>query len=163
MSLPELRSIPTEEDWKWPENQCPYDQMDAAWAHDRFAGKPIEQVEHYFFESVLSASEAISYMPKIPFQFYIFAYTRYLLDERTIANDSGGYNDASDGASSFLRLIKEKLVWLPSHIMPIMPELLPTIEFVGANQALYDADEKIYGSFPKLVQEIKTLYAKVQT
>jgi hypothetical protein len=36
-------------------------------------------------------------------------------------------------------------------------------KFVGANQALYDADEKIYGSFPKLVQEIKTLYAKVQT
>lgn len=75
--------------------------------------------------------------------------------ERTIGRNGSAYNEASDGASSFLGLIKEKLVWLPTHIMPIMPELLPTIEFVGANQALYDADEKIYGSFQELAEQIK--------
>ncbi len=158
--MSELKFIPTEEDWKWPENQCPYDQMDEAWAHDRFAGKSIEQVEGYFFDSVLSASEAISYMPKIPFQFYIFAYTRYLLDKRTLGEDYSFNNGASDGASSFLELIKEKLVWLPTHIMPIMPELLLVVEFIAANQALYRADEDIYGSFRQLEEQIKTLYAK---
>lgn len=158
--MSELRSIPTEDDWKWSENQCPYDQMDVAWTHDKFAGKSIEQVEDYFFDSVLSASEAISYMPKIPFQFYIFAYTRYLLDKRTLGEDYRLNNGASEGASSFLGLVKEKLVWLPNHIVPIMPELLPAIEFVCANQALYDADEKIYGSFRELEEQIKTLYAK---
>ncbi len=156
--MSELRSIPTEEDWKWPENQCPYYYRDVEWAHDKFAGKSIEQVEDYFFESVLSASEDISYMPKIPFQFYIFAYTRYLLDKRTLGEDYSFNNGASGGASSFLRLIKEKLVSLPSHIVPIMPELLPVVEFIAANQALYQADEDIYGSFADLVKEIKTLY-----
>ena len=143
--MSELRSIPTEDDWKWPENQCPYYHRDVEWAHDKFA---------------LSASEDISYMPKIPFQFYIFAYTRYLLDKRTLGEDYRLNTGASDGASSFLRLVEEKLVSLPSHIVPIMPELLPTIEFVCANQALYDADEKIYGSFRELEEQIKTLYAK---
>ncbi|MBL0187002.1 MAG: hypothetical protein IPP97_14805 [Candidatus Obscuribacter sp.] len=158
--MSELRSIPTEDDWKWPENQCPYYHRDVEWAHDKFAGKSIEQVEDYFFESVLSASEDISYMPKIPFQFYIFAYTRYLLDKRTFGEDYRLNTGASEGASSFLGLVKEKLVWLPNHIVPIMPELLPAIEFVCANQALYDADEKIYGSFRELEEQIKTLYAK---
>jgi hypothetical protein len=37
---------------------------------------------------------------------------------------------------------------------------MPVVEFVATNQALFQADIEIYGSFLELLAEIKTLYAK---
>jgi hypothetical protein len=66
--------------------------------------------------------------------------------------------DASDAASCFLRVVLEKLETQPGYIVPIMPELLPTVEHVARNQELFEAAESIYGSFPEIFRKIQTLY-----
>jgi hypothetical protein len=139
--------------------ECPLYYQDADYAREKFFGKSIEEVLPYFFDSVLGAGEDISYMPPIPFRYYIFAFTQFLMSEDTLNCDHPRHAEASDGASSFLGLVRQHLRDYPEFILPVMEEIMPVVEFVGTHQALYEAAEDIYGSFPDLVKEIKTLYA----
>jgi hypothetical protein len=105
-----------------------------------------------FFENPIEKTEDLRWMPRVPFQYYMIGFRDALV--------SPGWepcND-SDAASCFLRLVLEKLERQPSHILAIMPELLPTVEFVAQNQLKFDADEKIYGSFLDLLEQIRVLY-----
>ena len=63
-----------------------------------------------------------------------------------------------DAASCFLDLIAEKLEAKPELVVPIMPELLPALRYVAENQAAFDADESIYGSFRSRLERIEALY-----
>jgi hypothetical protein len=40
-----------------------------------------------------------------------------------------------------------------------MPQLLPIVDYVARNQALFHADEGIYGKFLEKLSRIQTLYA----
>ncbi len=53
----------------------------------------------------------------------------------------------------------EKLESQPRHIVPIMPELLSAVEYVAHNQAAFDAEESIYGSFLETFKQIQALYS----
>jgi hypothetical protein len=69
-----------------------------------------------------------------------------------------GFLNAPDAASCFLGLVLEKLEKHPHHIVPIMSDLLPALEYVGHHQARFEAQESIYGNFLEKLSRIKDLY-----
>lgn len=147
--------IPTEADWG-----DYYSDIETKYAHSRFGGKSIEEVLEYFGNAPLGASEDISAMPNIPFQFYMKAYLRYLQEGQMFGDDVRTDSQLSDGASAFLHLVLWKLKHTPDVILPIMSEIMPVAEFVAENQSLIDASINIYGLFPEKLQEIKQEYEK---
>jgi len=135
--------IPSNDDWEGYQGD-----LDAEWAYKIFAGKSNDQVQADFERTVLERAEELWYMPDRPFRYYIFGFKQYL--ERT----SFPNFDSSDAASSFLRLI-ETLEEKPERIRPVIGDLMPCVRFVANNQALYEADEDIYGSFKELLDSIE--------
>lgn len=144
--------IPTEADW---ENY--QDDIETRYAYGRFAGKSLNEVQEYFRDAVLGASESLSYMPKIPFQFYVMGYKQYL---EAVDLNGERVSEFSDAASSFLLLIQSRLKNTPEIIMPVIPTLLPVAEYLALNQGKIDASAEIYGSFPDLIEAIKLLVSK---
>ena len=148
-----MKQIPTEEDWG-DYQRGRIEDLDVAYAHDVFIGKSNSEMLPEYKDHVLMRSEDLHWMPKKPFQYYIFGFRDY------VKNGEFGFYESSDAASSFLRLILHKLKEQPDHILPVIPELFKDIEYIANNQALYDADEDIYGNFTELLSEIKR-YANV--
>ena len=150
--------IPTEEDWfSWPANAVRPMDLDENYARRRFLGKSFEEALRLFRETaVLGCSEDVSCMPPVPFRYYMLVYNAHVLSEGE--RERTDYDDASDGASSFLELIEDKLEVDAKTIAPIMNDLMPTVEFVGMNQEKYDADIDIYGDFLVKARRIKALW-----
>jgi hypothetical protein len=142
--------IPTDEDWGeyWLD-------LDTAYAYRQFAGKTIADVQ-VFFDSPLIVSESIGSMPKIPFQFYVFAFDTFLRSETLMTNFKTSL-DGPDCSSTFLRLVLSKLESQPDDIVPIMNLLMPLCEFVADHQSYFGAKEDIYGSYPDLLREIQSI------
>jgi len=139
--------VPSEADWGNYQND-----LDQNHAHQMFAGKTNAEVQHYFLENPLALTDELRWMPRIPFQYYMIGFRDFI--------KAGVFEPtwASDAASCFLGLVLEKLQNHPLNILPIMPELLPTIEYVASNQEKFDANESIYGSFPEILKQIKALF-----
>jgi hypothetical protein len=91
-------------------------------------------------------------MPRIPFQYYMLGFRDFI--------NSGTFEspEASDVASCFISLVLEKLEEHSDYILSLMPELLPTIEYVAKNQTKFEAEKSIYGSFLEQFKRIQTLY-----
>ncbi len=141
-----MNSIPTESDW---ENYI--EDLDMKYAHGMFIGKSNEQMLSEYKDRVLSRSEDIFWMPKKPFQYYIFGFRDFIIRR------DFGLGDDADAASSFLNLILYKLEKQPDFILPMLPQLITDIEFIANNQKLFDADEDIYGNFQETLAKIKDL------
>lgn len=139
--------VPAEQDW----GNYQYD-LDQNAAHQKFAGKTNEQVERYFRENVIMTTYDLRWMPRIPFQYYMVGF------KDLVASKNFEPSYASDSASCFIGLVLEKLENHPDHILAIMPELLPTVEYVANHQVEFEADENIYGSFLELYKQIQSLY-----
>jgi len=159
--MSEAIKIPTERNWDWDE-PCSYYHGDIDYARAQFSGRSIEEMIPRFIQLPLAATEDLYYMPKTPFQYYVMAFKKvFMSDEcRQLLIEEG---QAPDAASTFLHLLKSKFREYPEHIAPVMPELLPVAEFVAANQAIFEADLDIYGSFPELLNEIKTTFSEYQS
>jgi hypothetical protein len=52
----------------------------------------------------------------------------------------------------------EKLEKHPQHIVPIMSDLLPALDYLGQHQTRFEAQESIYGNCLEKLSRIKTLY-----
>ena len=142
--------IPEEKDWgEWK------DDLDLRYAHKNFAGKSISEAIDLFVKHSLHYQEDLQWMPIVPFQFYIHAYKEYILSERS--------RDDSDGASCYLRLIKQKLENEPDHVLNIFELLLPSLEAVADRQDFYEANTEIYGDFRKILSSICKLYNKLRS
>lgn len=153
--------IPTEKDrLEWPDDAQRGLDLDEAYAREQFAGKSFEDALAMFRErDVLMCSEDISYMPPVPFRYYMIVFKEYVLElgkrdveERDLVDDPWG------AASSFLQLIERKLRSEINVIAPIMGDLLPAAEFVAMNQGRYFATTDIYGDFREQFARIKTLW-----
>ncbi len=142
------RTVPSEDDWG--NYQCDLDQE---YAHKMFPSRTKEEMVQYFCDNPIMRTEDLYFMPEIPFRYYMIGYMEFMVDEGVDKGD-----EASDAASCFLRLVLRKLENHPRHIMPIMPELLPAIDYVARNQNIFEASEKIYGSFVELRDQITALY-----
>jgi hypothetical protein len=141
--------VPTESDWG---NY--HDDLDQEYSHRVFAGRTNEEMQSRFRNNVIETTDELRWMPKIPFEYYMIGF-RDFID----LGDFGHPIDASDAASCFIRLVLEKLEGQPSHILAIMPDLVPTLEFVANNQAKFEAEEHIYGNFSEILNRIQTLHA----
>ena len=144
---PKPRTVPTEKDWG--DYQSDLDQNSA---HELFSGHTNAEMQGHFRRNVVAITDELRWMPEIPFRYYMLGFRDFL-----VAGDFGD-EYASSVASCFLHLVAEKLENHPRHIMPIMPELLPTIEHVARNQAAFEADEAIYGSFLEQGRRIQQLF-----
>jgi hypothetical protein len=141
--------IPAESDWG------DYNaDLDQKWAHDRYIGRSNEEMQHYFRSNPIEAASDLQFMSEVPFRYYMLGYRDFVM------SGNFAHLDASDAASCFLGVVTEKLEKQPRYIAPIMPDLLPALEYVASNQAEFDADERIYGNFLKRLKRIQTLYAE---
>jgi hypothetical protein len=91
-------------------------------------------------------------MPEIPFRYYMLGYRDFVM--------SRDPDNAADAASCFLGLVLQKLEEQPRYIVPIMPDLGATVEYVAHHQAEFEAEERIYGSFLEKLMRIQSLYAE---
>jgi hypothetical protein len=141
-------SIPTESDWGSYQSD-----LDQKYAHDLFAGHSNEEMQHHFRRNPIERTDELRFMPEVPFRYYVLGFRDFVM--------SGDFEplDAPDAASCFLRLALQKLETQPGYIVPVMPELLPAIQYVASNQEKFRADKKIYGDFQKIVARIQSLYA----
>jgi hypothetical protein len=153
-------NIPTKEDWYTGNSPGTYCDLDVKYAREKFMGKSIEEVRPYFKRAPLEAAECISYMPQIPFRYYILAY-KTLFQSKAHVDELLDNREAADAASSFLGLLDMMMKEWPEVIIPVMVELMPVGEYVASNQELFEASIGIYGSFPERLEEIKSLYAKL--
>jgi len=143
-----MMPVPAEEDWG---NY----QSDLDWksAHDLFAGHTNAQMRSHFRQNPIETTSELRSMPEAPFRYYMLGFRDCLADRDF---DS---LEASNAASCFLGLVIEKLEQQPQIIVPIMPELFPTVEYVARNQARYEAEEGVYGNFLEKLARIQTLSA----
>ena len=157
--------IPQEKDWDWSDNPPPSSGWDDAHlGHDKFIGKSLEEMLPYFQTCPISVYEFLSFMPTIPFRYYVMAFKTLFLSEQHLL-DTIKEGEAELVASCFLLIIERKLEMCPKLIMPIMDELMPAIEFVASHQDLLDegSGNRSFGSFPDRVKKIKERYAHFST
>ena len=139
--------VPTEADWG--EYQADLDQT---YAHKLFVGRTNQEMLPHFRSNVIETTDELRWMPEVPFRYYLLGFRDFVM--------AGEFDhlEASDAASCFLGLVLEKLEKQPGYILPIMPELLPTVRHVAMNQASFDANERIYESFQEKLGHIEALY-----
>ena len=142
--------VPSESDW---ENYK--DDIDASYAHDLFIGKTNDEMRVHFERTVIERTNELRFMPKLPFRYYMLGFKDYVLsisipDERNL--------DAADAASCFIRLVEEKLNKHSDDIWPIMPDLIPAVDYVAKHQRKFGADEDIYGNFYEKTERIKAIF-----
>jgi hypothetical protein len=143
------QQVPTEQDWG--NYQSDLDQNDA---YKAFHNKTNQEMQSYFRKTTLGATGDLRWMPKIPFQYYMIGFRDFITAEIF----EPGY--ASDATSCFLNLIIDKLENHPDFIVAIMPDLMPTIEFVASHQARFKANIDIYGNFHKKLKQIQKPYSQ---
>jgi hypothetical protein len=141
-------SVPTEEDWGDYSSD-----LDQNHAHSVFGGRTNEEMQPFFRRNPLALTDDLRWMPDVPFRYYILGFRDFITAKQF------DLLDGSDAASCFLGLVLEKLENHPRLIVPVMPELLPCVEYVAGNQGLFDADESIYGNFLEKLSRIQALYA----
>ena len=137
------RGIPGRAEWAGYEQD-----LDAAYAFKLFFGKTTHEVtKHFSGGHAIERASELQFMPRKAFQYYVFAFSEYL----TSAAAAGD----SDAASPFLHLLLERERIDPGSVKEVFSELAPTVDFIAANQAHFDADTNIYGSFLDLAVEIR--------
>ena len=142
------QSVPNEDDWGDYKSD-----LDQNHAHSVFARRTNEEMQPFFRQNPVALTDDLRWMPDLPFRYYIFGFRDVVM-----ANQFD-VCDGADAASCFLGLVLEKLENNPRLIVPVMPELLPPVEYVAQNQKLFDADEDIYGNFEEKLARIHKLYA----
>ena len=122
-------------------------------AHSVFGGRTNEKMQPFFRRNPLALTDDLRWMPDVPFRYYILGFRDFITAKQF------DLLDGSDAASCFLGLVLAKLENHPRLIVPVMPELLPSVEYVARNQGLFNADESIYGNFLEKLSRIQALYA----
>ena len=141
--------VPTEEEWRTPND----DDLDVAYARKMFFGKTADEVQPMFRENVLERVSELRFMPAMPFRYYVIAFRDFVL---SVADDDDECM-RSDAASSFLRLVEDRLEVDPASVRPILSELSPAIEAVAHDQERYGAEASIYGRFTDIARHITEL------
>ncbi|SRR6266496_2072395 len=139
-------SVPTEDDWG---NYIA--DLDQTHSHSVFAGRTNQDMQPFFRQNPIERTDELPWMPEVPFRYYMLGFRDFIL------TGDFGFLGASDAASCFLNLVIEKLEKQPRHIIEIMPELLPAVEYVARNQALFDARESIYENFLEKLGRVQAL------
>ncbi len=133
--------IPTKEHWGRA-----WEGLDEGYAFDHFYGKTLEEAEDMMHYAPQLYCEDFLYMPKVPFQFYLNAFIKYLSSERSRYD--------FDAANRFIHLIKIQLDlgygdWMENHWQSIYKML----NHLADQQEFYDTLTKP-DKFRKRVNQI---------
>jgi hypothetical protein len=140
--------VPSEEDWGNYRSD-----LDQEWAHRVFAGHTNAEMQAKFRANVIERVDELRFMPAVPFRYYMIGFRDF------IKSLEFGDLDAADATSCFLNLVVQKLEQDRNSILPILPELLETVDYVAKNQVAFDADLDIYGDFLEVAKRIYALSA----
>lgn len=144
--------IPRQEHW----GNLPADDLDVLAAYKDFFGKTNQEMEQSFANCVIEMADSLRWMPPVPFRYYLKGFADFILGSKFHESD------APDAASSFLRLIEEKVRRQPDFIAPIMEEILPVVAHLANNQSAFQADPDIYGDFSEKGRIIEELWGNYQ-
>jgi len=125
-------------------------------AHAIWFGKSLDDMQPLLTggQSIQHAQELL-YMPRRAYQFYIFAFAQYVMSDAAIGD--------SDGASSFLNHLVAREKRDPGSVAQIYARLEPTIDFVAASQARFDASHDNYGDFPEKAEALRKLVGAIHS
>jgi hypothetical protein len=135
-------AVPSRADWGDYESD-----PDVRYAYRLYGGKPIDQSMPHFIDNPIERASELRFAPFVIFRYYVHCFASYLRSAQAAGE--------SDMASVFLRLVRDMSVNYPDEFAEFYPEIRPAVEHVADNQAFFDADVDIYGSF----EEIKTAIA----
>jgi hypothetical protein len=124
--------------------------LDVRDAHRMLFGKTVQDAatEHNFGGGrAISRMDELLFMPTRAFQYYVFAFAEYLM--------TGAAKGDPDAASPFLSLLEAREKRDPGSVAQIYEKLAPFVEYVGANQEHFDADQDIYGNFRERADGIR--------
>jgi hypothetical protein len=137
--------IPGAEEWAGYEGD-----FTARAAHSFWFGKSLDELQpHLDGGQSIHRGQELLYMPRGAFQFYVFAFAQYVMSEAAIGDP--------DGASCFLGYLAAREKRDPGSVAQIFGHLEPTVDFVAASQARFDARHDIYGDFTEKAEELKKL------
>jgi len=139
-------NVPSEEDWGDYRSD-----LDQEWAHRVFAGHTNAGMQAEFRANVIERVDELRFMPAVPFRYYVIGFRDF------IQSLQFGDLEAPDATSCFLNLVVQKLEQDRNCILPILPELLETVDYVAKNQVAFDADLDIYGDFLDVAKRIHAL------
>jgi len=97
----------------------------------------------------IQRSQELLHMPREAFQFNVFAFAQYVMSDAAIGD--------ADGASCFLDCLIAREKRDPGSVAQVFARLEPTIDFVAASQARFDASHDTYGDFTEKAEELKKL------
>jgi hypothetical protein len=124
--------------------------LDVRYLHNLFFGKTADEVQEYFVDDrAIERSDELLFAPRPVFQYYIQAFTKFLQSELGAGE--------SDAASPFLHLLVNREEKDPGSVREIYSLLEECVEFVGGNQAYFEAPVDIYGDFRKQALRIHQL------
>ena len=136
----------TESDW----GEIDLRNLDALTAREHFMGRSLAEAGALFIENAFVFQEDLFSMPRIPFNFYAPVFSSYVVSPAAYGN--------ADGGSSYLAFVEELLGRQPDLVQKeTLRLLLETAERVAQNQAFYEADPSIYGSFAERHQSVQRL------
>ena len=131
--------------------------LDQKHADSVFAGPTNQEMQPFFRRNPIEMTHELRWMPEVPFRYYMLGFRDFVMAKQF------DFLDSADAASCFLGLVLEKLEKHSRHIVPIMPELLPAVEHVPRNQAVFNAESSIYGDVLEKLSRIQALYAPYRT
>ncbi|HEU5133946.1 MAG TPA: hypothetical protein VFU13_02265 [Steroidobacteraceae bacterium] len=138
-------NIPGDEAWAGSE-----DSIDARKARSFWFGRSIDDLQKDFTAGRgIYRGHELLHMPRPAFQFYVFAFAQYLMSDAAIGDP--------DGASCFLHYLAAREKRDPGSVAQIFERLEPTIDFVAASQARFDASRDSYGDFAEKAAQLKKL------
>ena len=94
-------------------------------------------------------------MPRVVFRFYVFAFAQYVMSEAAVGD--------SDAASSFLNNLTAREKRDPGSVAQVFARLEPTVDFVAASQARFDASHDNYGDFTEKAEELRKLVGAIHS
>ncbi|WP_425146508.1 hypothetical protein [Deinococcus sp.] len=128
-----MRSVPTAEDWlpDLPGGHLYHDH-----ARRVYFGKGPEEMLTLLESSVPEAIiDSIGHMPDRPFQYYLLLLADYAVSPGLLADASSSRR--ASVAEEFFALVERTVKIWPDRILPIMPDLLAAIDFIGGHQKKY--------------------------
>jgi hypothetical protein len=130
-------TLPSKADWGDYKSD-----LDVRYAYRLYGGQTVDQSIQYFIDNPIERASELRFAPFPIFRYYVYCFTSYL----TSAQAAG----ESDMASVFLRLTRDMSVKHPAEFAEFYPQIRSAVEQVAGNQAFFDADVDIYGSFEEI-------------
>ncbi len=146
-----VENIPGDAEWAGYREGIDARYLDyALCAHDYWFGKSLDAMQQEFSDgrSVMRGNELV-FMPRRVFQFYVFAFAKYVMSDAAVGDP--------DAASCFLNYLIARETRDPGSVSQVYALLEPTITFVAASQARFDASREIYGDFADMAAELAAL------